>query len=61
VVEGGQRLLQAFIDRNAWDEAYIYIGHCWFGKGVRAPQFNYQPGESEILDDTQLQCFYRNI
>jgi diaminohydroxyphosphoribosylaminopyrimidine deaminase/5-amino-6-(5-phosphoribosylamino)uracil reductase len=61
IVEGGQRLLQSFIDQEAWDEAYIYIGHCWFGKGVRAPQFNCQPRESEMLDDTQLQCFYRNI
>jgi len=61
VVEGGQRLLQSFIDQEAWDEAYVYIGHFWFGKGVRAPQFNYQPGESEMLNDTQLQCFYRNI
>ncbi|MGV8140059.1 MAG: bifunctional diaminohydroxyphosphoribosylaminopyrimidine deaminase/5-amino-6-(5-phosphoribosylamino)uracil reductase RibD [Mangrovibacterium sp.] len=61
VVEGGQRLLQSFIDQEAWDEAYVYIGHFWFGKGVRAPQFNYQPRESEMLNDTQLQCFYRNI
>ena len=61
VVEGGQRLLQSFIDQEAWDEAHVYIGHYWFGKGVRAPQFNYQPRESEMLNDTQLQCFYRNI
>jgi diaminohydroxyphosphoribosylaminopyrimidine deaminase/5-amino-6-(5-phosphoribosylamino)uracil reductase len=61
VVEGGQRLLQSFIDQEAWDEAYVYIGHFWFGKGVRAPQFNYQPRESEMLNDTQLQCFYKNI
>ncbi|MGD9556942.1 MAG: bifunctional diaminohydroxyphosphoribosylaminopyrimidine deaminase/5-amino-6-(5-phosphoribosylamino)uracil reductase RibD [Mangrovibacterium sp.] len=61
VVEGGQQLLQSFINGNVWDEAYVYIGHFWFGKGVRAPQFNCWPKESEMLDDTQLQCFYRNI
>lgn len=61
IVEGGQRLLQSFIDQEAWDEACVYIGHCWFGKGVRAPQFNCQPSESELLNDTQLQVFYRNM
>lgn len=61
VVEGGQQLLQSFIDREAWDEACVYIGHYWFGKGVRAPRFDYQPSETEMLNDTQLQCFYRSI
>ncbi|MDD4192527.1 MAG: RibD family protein, partial [Mangrovibacterium sp.] len=60
VVEGGQQLLQSFIDRNAWDEAYVYVGKCWFGKGVRAPHLDCQPRQTEMLHDTQLLCFYRS-
>jgi len=61
VVEGGRQLLQSFIDQEAWDEAHVYIGHYWFGSGVPAPELNCQPAKSELLQDTRLQCFFRNI
>ncbi|MGE4587185.1 MAG: bifunctional diaminohydroxyphosphoribosylaminopyrimidine deaminase/5-amino-6-(5-phosphoribosylamino)uracil reductase RibD, partial [Mangrovibacterium sp.] len=59
VVEGGRQLLQAFIDRDLWDEAHVYVGNCWFGGGVRAPRLNNRPRKTELLDNTFLQCFYR--
>ena len=61
VVEGGRQLLQSFIDQEAWDEAHVYIGHYWFGNGIPAPELNCQPAKSELLQDTRLQCFFRNV
>ncbi len=37
IIEGGQKLLQAFIDAELWDEARIFQGSKFFGKGVKAP------------------------
>lgn len=37
IVEGGQKLLQAFIARDMWDEARIFQGCKFFVKGLRAP------------------------
>ncbi|MBK5720599.1 bifunctional diaminohydroxyphosphoribosylaminopyrimidine deaminase/5-amino-6-(5-phosphoribosylamino)uracil reductase RibD [Dysgonomonas sp. Marseille-P4677] len=40
LVEGGSELLQGFINRQLWDEAYIETSSISFGKGVRAPAIN---------------------
>ncbi len=37
IVEGGQKLLKAFISSNLWDEARIFQGSKFFEKGLRAP------------------------
>jgi len=37
IVEGGQKLLQAFIESNLWDEARIFQGNKFFVAGVKAP------------------------
>lgn len=54
IVEGGQHLLQAFIDKGLWDEARIFQGSKFFGKGLRAPQLQVEKFaqigiENEIL------------
>lgn len=36
-VEGGQQLLNSFIDAALWDEAYVITGKATFGKGLAAP------------------------
>ncbi len=38
IIEGGRYLLQSFIDANLWDEARIFTGTQFFGKGVPAPR-----------------------
>ena len=58
IVEGGRQLLQSFIDDKLWDETFIYTGSCRFGKGIKAPAFDYQPQFSEMIDDTRLDHFY---
>ncbi|MDR1859339.1 MAG: bifunctional diaminohydroxyphosphoribosylaminopyrimidine deaminase/5-amino-6-(5-phosphoribosylamino)uracil reductase RibD [Bacteroidales bacterium] len=57
VVEGGQQLLQSFIDAGCWDEAHIYTGATWFGRGICAPRLSARPCAVEMLDDTQLAVF----
>lgn len=37
LVEGGSRLLQAFLDSGYWDEIYIEHSHTVLYKGVKAP------------------------
>lgn len=59
IVEGGRQLLQSFIDQDLWDEAHVYIGNTWFGRGVQAPNLSRLPSENEMLHDTRLQVFYR--
>lgn len=37
LVEGGRKLLQSFIDKRLWDEAFIETSSACFGDGVKAP------------------------
>lgn len=37
IIEGGQKLLRAFIEKKLWDEARIFQGNKFFEKGLRAP------------------------
>lgn len=37
LVEGGQQLLQSFINKNYWDEARVFTGNVFFNKGTAAP------------------------
>lgn len=49
LVEGGARLLQSFIEKNAWDEAFIEIADKLFDDGVKAPVIR-----GFILEDLQI-------
>jgi diaminohydroxyphosphoribosylaminopyrimidine deaminase / 5-amino-6-(5-phosphoribosylamino)uracil reductase len=37
IIEGGHKLLTAFINKGLWDEARIFQGNKFFEKGLRAP------------------------
>lgn len=53
IVEGGQLLLQKFIDAGIWDEARIFTGNKWLGKGKPAPLINGNViSQYTISDDT---------
>lgn len=49
LVEGGRELLQSFINKELWNEAFVEISDIKFGKGVKAPKI-----EGEVLDE---QCW----
>ena len=40
IIEGGEKVLNSFIEKNLWDEARIFDGDKFFGSGVNAPKIN---------------------
>ena len=59
IVEGGQLLLNSFIERGLWDEARVYTGKSHFHKGVRAPVLDGIMVKSEDLDDSRMFVFHK--
>ncbi len=60
VVEGGGELLSSFLEAGLWDEAFVYTGNQFFGKGVAAPHISGETIAFEILDDCKLHVM-RNV
>ncbi len=60
VVEGGSVLLNSFIQDELWDEAFVYTGNQFFGRGVSAPMISGETMAIEILDDCRLHVFRKN-
>lgn len=54
IVEGGSILLNSFLEAGLWDEAFVYTGNQFFGKGVQAPHISGQTIGFEKLDDCKL-------
>ena len=45
IVEGGKQLIEEFLNRRVWDEARVFTGSRYFGKGIQAPSINSEPEE----------------
>lgn len=59
IIEGGQKVLQSFIDAKAWDEARIFKGDAIFNSGIKAPSITgIQHQTHSILNDRLL--YFRN-
>jgi diaminohydroxyphosphoribosylaminopyrimidine deaminase/5-amino-6-(5-phosphoribosylamino)uracil reductase len=54
VVEGGSILLDSFLSQGLWDEAFVYTGNQFFGKGVPAPRISGEVVAVEQLDECKL-------
>jgi diaminohydroxyphosphoribosylaminopyrimidine deaminase/5-amino-6-(5-phosphoribosylamino)uracil reductase len=54
IVEGGLQLLNSFLELNLWDEAFVYTGNQFFGKGVTAPNISGKVVAYRKLDDCKL-------
>jgi len=54
IIEGGSILLNSFLEAGLWDEAFVYSGNQFFGKGVKAPAISGQTIAFEKLDDCKL-------
>jgi len=54
LVEGGAKLLNAFIEQSLWDEARIFTGKAFFSQGVRAPDINGKLISQETLGNDML-------
>lgn len=49
IIEGGRKILQSIIDDNMWDEARVFVGTQFFGKGIRAPEIPPPKPVSQII------------
>lgn len=54
IVEGGNQLLNSFLSIGLWDEAFVYTGNQFFGKGVKAPHIFGKTIAYRKLDDCKL-------
>jgi len=54
IVEGGSKLLNSFLESDLWDEAFVYTGNQFFGRGVAAPNISGETLANEMLDDCRL-------
>lgn len=59
IVEGGEQLLNSFIDENLWDAARVFIADKKLIKGVNAPVLNVSPVVRENISGDKL-LFYLN-
>ncbi len=57
IIEGGSITIQAFIDANLWDEAYVIKGECNFGIGIKAPKHSGHLVSEEKLKSDIVQLF----
>jgi diaminohydroxyphosphoribosylaminopyrimidine deaminase/5-amino-6-(5-phosphoribosylamino)uracil reductase len=57
IVEGGQKLLQSFINENLWDEARVLTGNKLLKKGVSSPIHKGELISTNKIDDDVLEIF----
>ena len=57
IIEGGQKLLQTFIDEKTWDEARVFTSEKMIVEGTKAPEFTGQLVSNSAVDDDLLQIY----
>lgn len=57
IIEGGEKILNSFIDEGFWDSARVFISDKELGKGVAAPVMNQKPIVKENVSGDKL-LFY---
>lgn len=57
IIEGGQKLLQTFIDSNQWDEARVFTSDKFIEKGTKSPKISAQLISSEFIDNDLLEIY----
>lgn len=58
LVEGGTRLLQAFLDTGIWDEARVFTGTKYLFKGIPSPLMPVAPAYSKSIAGDFLEVFF---
>ncbi|HNS11562.1 MAG TPA: bifunctional diaminohydroxyphosphoribosylaminopyrimidine deaminase/5-amino-6-(5-phosphoribosylamino)uracil reductase RibD [Bacteroidia bacterium] len=58
IVEGGQKLLQSFIDSGIWDEARIITGVSMLNEGLPAPKPGGKLFSSQEIGSDTLEIYY---
>jgi diaminohydroxyphosphoribosylaminopyrimidine deaminase / 5-amino-6-(5-phosphoribosylamino)uracil reductase len=57
LIEGGQLLLQSFIDSGLWDEARVFKGNVHLHNGVKAPVIRGNVKEIQNIGGVKLELF----
>jgi len=60
IIEGGAQLLNAFITKNLWDEARVFIGDKYFKNGLKAPNINRKPMKTEQVETDVLNTYFND-
>jgi len=60
IIEGGEKLLNSFIEQNLWDEARIFTGNKYFKNGVKAPKIRGNNNDYNLISDSELQTIINN-
>ncbi len=55
IVEGGNELLQSFIEQGLWDEARILTGNKYFGKGLKAPKIQGKIVLDKLINEDRIE------
>ena len=58
IIEGGAQTLDSFIEAGLWDEARIFTGNVFLGKGIKAPVINSEVIESQFVEADQLNVLF---
>jgi diaminohydroxyphosphoribosylaminopyrimidine deaminase / 5-amino-6-(5-phosphoribosylamino)uracil reductase len=54
MVEGGTKLLEAFINMNLWDEAKVIVSPKKINSGIKGPAFDFSKGDVEYLETDKI-------
>jgi diaminohydroxyphosphoribosylaminopyrimidine deaminase / 5-amino-6-(5-phosphoribosylamino)uracil reductase len=57
IIEGGTKLINTFLKANLWDEARVFTGDKYFGKGIPAPNMESSPTLTEKWKNFHLDVF----
>lgn len=60
LVEGGAKVLQAFIDADLWDDARVIIGRPDFTSGTSAPRINKLPIKIEPCEGDEIHYYHNS-
>ena len=58
IVEGGQKILNLFIEANVWDEARVFRTQVELQNGIEAPTLLFPPSHEEGIDTDKLVTYY---
>lgn len=58
LVEGGQKLLQHFLDQGLWDEARVLTGDSYLNRGVAAPILPGAPEVTFLIQKNELAVYW---
>lgn len=60
IIEGGSHTLQSFINKNLWDQAYIFTGPSNFLSGIKAPVITGKIVSKENIKEDNLQILVKS-